>query len=82
CSKQIYNFKVKHLSWRAGEIEIKGKEIFINYLFGLESKGIQSKELNLARDILNYMKTLGVQLFASIVFSKEELDLSCTNVNQ
>jgi hypothetical protein len=28
------------------------------------------------------MKTLGVRLFASIVFSKEELDLSCTNVNQ
>jgi hypothetical protein len=82
CSKQIYNFKIKYLSWRAGEIEIKGKDIFRNYLFGLESKGIQSKELNLARGILNYMQTMGVRLFASIVFSKEELDLSCANVNQ
>lgn len=82
CSKQVYSLKVKHLGNRAGDIEIKGREILRNYLFELESKGIPSKELNLARDILNYMKTLGIRLFASVVFSKEEVDLVCANVNQ
>lgn len=82
CSKQIYNLKIKHLDNRAGDIEIKGREILRNYLFELESKGIQSKELNLVRDILAYMETLGIRLFASIVFSKEDIDLACANVNQ
>lgn len=82
CSKQIYNLKVKHLGNRAGDIEIKGREILRNYLFELEARGIESKELNLARDILAYAQTLGIKLFASIVFSKEEVDLACANVNQ
>lgn len=81
CSKQIYSLKIKHLGSRAGDIEIKGREILRNYLFGLESKGIQSKELNFTRDILLYMETLGIKLFASVVFSKQEVDLACANVN-
>lgn len=82
CSKQIYSLKVKHLGVRAGDIEIKGREILRNYLFELEAKGIPSKELSLARDVLAYMQILGIRLFASVVFSKEEIDLSCANVNQ
>ncbi|MBI4653653.1 MAG: DUF3800 domain-containing protein [Nitrospirae bacterium] len=82
CSKQIYELKIKNLGYRAGDLEIKGREILRNYLFELESKGIKSKELNLVRDILTYMQTLGIKLFASIVFSKKEIDLACANVNQ
>jgi len=82
CSMEIHNLKIKHLGARAGNIEIKGREILRNYLFGLEAKGIQSKELNLARDILTYMGGSGMQLFASVVFAKEEIDLSCADVNQ
>jgi hypothetical protein len=82
CSKDIYNLKIKHLWSRSGDIEIKGREILRNYLFGLEAKGIQSKELNLARGIIDYMQTKGIRLFASVVFSIEEIDLACANVNQ
>lgn len=79
---QLPNLKLKHLGFKSSNIEIKGKEIFKNYLFKLESQGIESRGLNLARDIFNYLKTIGTQLFASIVFSKEEIDLACADVNQ
>lgn len=82
CSQQIHELKIKHLGPRAGYIELKGRQILRQYLFSLEAKGIPSKELHLVKDIFNYMKTLGMQLFASIVFKQEELDLACANVNQ
>jgi hypothetical protein len=82
CSMQIYNLKLKHLGFKAAsEFEIKGKDVFKNYVFKLESKGIPSNILNLAREILGYMKTSGVSFFASVVFSKEELDLACADVD-
>jgi hypothetical protein len=61
----------------AGNKEIKGNGIFRNYLFDLEAKGIVSRELNLARDVFAYMKTLGVVCFASVVFAQKEIDLAC-----
>lgn len=82
CSNQIYSLKIKHLGIRAIYSEIKGKEIFKNYLFKLESQGIRSNGLNLARDIFDYINSLGTRFFASIVFSKEEIDLACADVNQ
>ncbi len=82
CSKQIYELKIKNLGFKAGEIEIKGRQVLRNYLFKLESKGIQSRELNLVRGILGYMEILGIKFFASIVFAKEEVDLACADVNQ
>lgn len=82
CSRQLYNLKSKHLGIPAGNKEIKGKGIFRNYLFDLEAKGIASRELNLARDIFVYMKTLGIVCFASVVFAKEEVDLACANAAQ
>lgn len=78
----MYNLKTKHLGHGFGNSELKGKELLKNYLFKLEAQGIESKGLNLVRDILSYMQMLGTNFFASIVFSKEELDLSCANVNQ
>ena len=82
CSQQFYSFKCKHLSIPAGDREIKGNSIFRSYVFDLESKGIVSKELNLARDVFSYMKTIDVRCFASIVFAEQEIDLACANVNQ
>lgn len=81
-SQQIHDLKIKHLGPRAGYIELKGGRNLRHYLFHLESKGIPSMELNLVRDIFSYMKTKGTQLFASIVFEEQELDLACANVNQ
>lgn len=82
CSQQLYILKCKNLGYQAGNIEIKGRHIFRNYLFRLESKGIQSRELQLAREILKYMETLGIKAFASVVFSSEEIDLACADANQ
>ena len=82
CSKQVFFLKTKHLGVSAGNKEIKGNGIFRNYLFDLEAKGITSRELNLARDVLIYMKTLGVVCFASVVFAQKEIDLACADANQ
>jgi len=82
CSNEIYNLKKNVLGYDAGNIEIKGKAIFRNYLFKLESKGIISNELGLARKIFNYIQVLGVSCFASVVWAKKEIELSCANENQ
>lgn len=82
CSTQIYNLKLKHMGYKYGTNEVKGKDLLKNYLFKLEEKGIESKLLNLTREILEYMRTSGVLLFASIVLSKKEVDLACADVNQ
>ncbi len=82
CSKQIRGIKIKHLGPKAGYVELKGTQNLRPYLFSLEAKGVSSNELNLIRDIFVYMKTLGIQLFASIVFAQQDLDLACANVKQ
>jgi len=81
CSQHIYNLKARHLGFNAGDIEIKGRSILRAYLFKLESKGIPSRELNLARDIISYAESLGTKIFASVVFSEQEVDLACANVD-
>ncbi|MBF0565505.1 MAG: DUF3800 domain-containing protein [Nitrospirae bacterium] len=80
CSQKIFKLKSTYLGFNSGEIN--GKELFKNYLFNLELKGIKSKGLDLARDIFDYMETLGTRYFASIVFSKREIDLACEDANQ
>ena len=82
CSKQLYILKSKHWGSTSGNNEIKGKGIFKNFNFNLEEKGIVSYELNLARDIFSYLKTLGTTCFASVVFAQNELDLACANPSQ
>lgn len=82
CSKYIRDLKIKHLGPKAGYLEPKGVQNLRPYLFSLEAKGVPSNELNLIRDIFVYMKALGMQLFASIVFAQQDLDLSCANVKQ
>ena len=81
CSQDIYSIKVNHLGRGNGNIELKGKDILGAYQFRLASRGIPSKQLALAREILSYMATKGTAAFASVVFAKEELDLSCADSN-
>jgi len=82
CSQQIYKLKLKNLGSSAGSIELKGRQVLRRYLFKLESEGIQSMELNLVRDMLSYVKTLGIALFGSVVLEQKEIDLACADVNQ
>jgi len=81
-SRHIYQLKATHIGPPAGNTEIKGKHIFRDYLFNLEQKGIKSNELNLARSIFGYLKSLGSNLFASVVIAEEEIDLSCADENK
>lgn len=81
-SRQIWNFKVKHLGPKCGDVEIKGQEIFRNYFFRLEWKGIRSHQLDLARDVLEYAETHGAKAFASVVLDQREADLSCADDKQ
>lgn len=81
-SRQIWNYKIKHLGSRCGDVEIKGKEIFKKYLLRMEWKGIKSHQLDLARDIFKYAGEHGAKAFASIVLDEKEVDLSCADVKQ
>ena len=81
-SRQLWNFKVKHLGAKCGDVEIKGKEIFKKYFFRLEQKGIKSYQLELARDIFSFAETRGAKAFASIVLDEKEVNLSCADVKQ
>ena len=81
-SRQIWNLKVKYLGPRCGDVEIKGQEIFRNYLFRLEWKGIRSRQLDLARNVLEYAETHGAKAFASVVLDQKEADLSCADDKQ
>ncbi len=69
-------------SLHSGDIEIKGKEIFKKFFFRLESKGIKSYQLELARDIFSFVETRGAKAFTSIVLDEKEVDLSCADVKQ
>jgi hypothetical protein len=83
CSARIRELKIKHLGFQAGSVEIKGHHIFREYLFKLEKdKGIISRELSLARDILSYLTEIGGQIFASVVFAEKDIDLACADSKQ
>jgi Protein of unknown function (DUF3800) len=77
CSMSLHKLKIKHLGYKCGETELKGKHLLSNFAFKLEASGTKSHNLNLAREILAYLETLGTRFFASIVFTKKEIDLAC-----
>lgn len=82
-STNFFKLKTQHLGSGAGDVEIKGHNILREYLFNLEQKkGVPSKELNLAREILGFLKVSGITLFGSIALEKEEMDLACADVRR
>jgi len=48
--EKIYQFKIKNINFKAGNVEIKGNRIFKKYVLGLEEQGITFQELDLARE--------------------------------
>ena len=80
-SQTVYQTKVSHLGHKAASLELKGRGVLGSYQFKLESSGVRSSQLALVRELLGLMGTLEVQVFASIVFSKQELALACTDAN-
>ncbi|MBI3313747.1 MAG: DUF3800 domain-containing protein [Candidatus Omnitrophica bacterium] len=78
CSTDIFNIKVKHIGYDAAKLELKGRGILKPYFFKqLQEKGIESVQLNLAEAILKYTASMKAATFASIVYDKQELNLSC-----
>lgn len=68
----IYRLKLKHMGAdfaRGGEI--KGKELLKNYVFNLASRGIKSKNLALADDLIEYIVSKKLPVFGCVCFEKE-----------
>jgi hypothetical protein len=70
-SEDIYEMKHKHFDIDfARTSEIKGKEIFKNYVFALQKKGIVSKNLALGVDLVEYINRKHLPVFGCVCFEK------------
>lgn len=80
-SNDIYQLKYKHFGAEfARDQEIKGKELLKNYVFSLASRGIESKNLALAKDLLAYMEAKGIYVFVCACFEKRMQQFKCEDV--
>lgn len=79
--KDVYQLKYNHLGEEyAKEKEIKGKDLFKNYVFKLEEQGIKSKNLSLAEDILDYIISKQLIVFGCVSFEQDSQVFKCQNV--
>jgi Protein of unknown function (DUF3800) len=67
----VFQLKYKHMgSDYARNHEIKGKDLLKNYVFKLEAKGIISKNLALAKDLIEYIVSKRLPIFGCVCFEK------------
>lgn len=67
----VFKLKYKHMgSEYARNQEIKGKDLLKNYVFRLEAKGIPSKNLALAKDLIEYIVSKKLPIFGCVCFEK------------
>ena len=77
----VFKLKLKHLGNDfARDEEIKGKELLKNYVFKLEAKGIASKNLALATDLLDYLHAKRLHVFGCVCFEKGMQKFQCEDV--
>lgn len=70
-SEDIYEMKHKHFDIDfARDEEIKGRELFKNYVFALQKKGIVSKNLALGADLIEYIHRKHLPVFGCVCFEK------------
>jgi hypothetical protein len=70
-SEDVYEMKHKHFDIDfARNEEIKGKELFKNYVFALQKKGIVSKNLSLGVDLVEYIHRKHLPVFGCVCFEK------------
>ncbi len=80
-ANDIFHLKVKRFGYEfASKHEIKGKELLKNYVFKLAKRGIESKNLNLATDILEYIRAKNLKVFGCVCFSKNMQKFACDDV--
>ncbi len=77
----VFQLKLKHLgALYAREQEIKGKELLKPYVFKLEAKGLVSKNLALATDLLDYLVSKKLALFGCVCFEDGLRAFRCEDV--
>jgi hypothetical protein len=77
----IYELKHKHLDIDfARDGEIKGKELFKNYVFALQKKGIVSRNLALGVDLVDYIHRKQLPVFGCVCFEKGIQKFKADNV--
>jgi hypothetical protein len=70
-AQDVFALKRKHLGADyANEKEIKGKDIFKNFAFKLEQRGIRSNNLAFANDLLDYVHQRKLRVFGCVCFEK------------
>jgi hypothetical protein len=68
----VYQLKLKHMSADyARNHEIKGKDLLKNYVFRLAARGIASKNLALANDLIEYIVSKKLPIFGCVCFEKQ-----------
>ena len=71
-SQDVFALKRKHLgSDCANDKEIKGKDIFKHFAFKLEQRGIPSRNLAFANDLLDYINQRKLRVFGCVCFEKK-----------
>jgi len=71
-AQDVFALKRKHLgSDYANDCEIKGKDIFKDFAFKLEKRGIPSRNLAFAHDLLDYMHQRKLRVFGCVCFEKK-----------
>jgi hypothetical protein len=67
----VFKLKLKHMGLEyARDHEIKGKDLLKNYVFKLEEKGIVSKNLAFAKDLIEYIVSKKLPIFGCVCFEK------------
>ena len=64
----------------ARKMEIKGIEIFKNFAFKLEQRGIKSKNLSFASDVLDYISFKKLYVLGCVCFEEELHNFKCEDV--
>lgn len=80
-AKDVYQLKLKHLDAEyARNRELHGKELLKNFAFKLEARGIASRNLDLVRDILQYIRQKDLRIFGCVCFESKHQAFECTNL--
>jgi len=77
----VFKLKLKHFgSDFAKDGEIKGKELLKNYIFKLAKREGSSKNLQLAIDLLQYIRAKRLMVFGCVCFEKGMQKFQCEDV--
>jgi hypothetical protein len=80
-ASDIFRLKQKHLGDDyARDNEIKGTELLKPYAFKMRELHGQSKNLNLALDLVRYLKSKKIPVFGTVCFEQEYKQFACQNM--